>query len=894
MPGDGSQNWSDIYAYDNSRVQNGDIYHNAPVTNYHGDFHHHGKTREQLVLDSLYFEGMENQYGRPTDSFPGTWDWIFGELDDFVCAEHDNTEFYREFCFACRESYEMEFKRQESVKFKEWLRSSDGTFWICGKAGSGKSCLMKYLYDHRQTEALLEQWTKKDLFTASFFFWAAGNELSRSLEGLMRSIIHQILQSHQDLIQLVLAQRHDASHATLGRPWSLRELSITFEKIVDSLSSSTRFCFFIDGLDEFGGVHQELLSLFKKTAKTSAIKFCVSSRPWSVFEAAYGEQEECRFYLHELTCHDIRLLVEGKLGSDEHFEQLLSREPAAVRILDNVAESAEGVFLWVALTIGELQSALGDGADFKTLKRVLNEIPQDLEKFLEHIMKSVKRHNRVNMARLLLTMQGPWRRQTLLDVTYLDCALEDPDRWLNAESVPTSKAELRAILSQSEIAAKTWCKDLVIVTKPDMNTWGDENARILNLKDCGEVSFAHRTIYDFVCDATRRTWLEEVAGSDFSPHWYLLCARLYIIKRGIGIATGPYPVLYYNVRDLVAELDLVVRHEPHRPFMRLMEELDAVLQADHAKYVEERPFSMYHWTASLQEFDGPHYLIKPADDDQLYALFPFIIHCAAWSYYRHVIDAEWAIASSNQKNFWLESALVPWLFGFNYFPWGYHEARLDIIADLLARGARLDKASMRFDGKSRDVWQSFVSFLHAESEAVDHNIDLMALLLANGADPDAHIWCWFSSRHDISPEQWILVRYIPVELEEKINSQLHEDCRERETIVDLVYESNQWNNGTGEKVTVRYKLCSIPAIDAVEAIRIVVADELRFVKARFYDSIRQLLIEASKAKRRNALLKLRLCVRWRVRIRPKHRLKTAMQLRVLARVARAKEDSLRA
>jgi len=40
----------------------------------------------------------------------------------------------------------------------EWLRSGSGMCWISGKAGSGKSILMKFVHSYPNTKQRLEAW----------------------------------------------------------------------------------------------------------------------------------------------------------------------------------------------------------------------------------------------------------------------------------------------------------------------------------------------------------------------------------------------------------------------------------------------------------------------------------------------------------------------------------------------------------------------------------------------------------------------------------------------------------------------------------------------------------------------------------------------------------------
>jgi hypothetical protein len=58
--------------------------------------------------------------------------------------------------------------------FVDWLISPQHVYWITGKAGSGKSTLMKYIVHHQRTQDLLricaDKAGKKQLVSASFYF----------------------------------------------------------------------------------------------------------------------------------------------------------------------------------------------------------------------------------------------------------------------------------------------------------------------------------------------------------------------------------------------------------------------------------------------------------------------------------------------------------------------------------------------------------------------------------------------------------------------------------------------------------------------------------------------------------------------------------------------------
>lgn len=80
-----------------------------------------------------------------------------------------------------------------------WLEGSGGLYWVSGKAGFGKSTLMKWLVEESRTTKLLELWAgNKRLLIADYFFWSSGSGVQKSLSGLLRSLLYQLLLQWQD------------------------------------------------------------------------------------------------------------------------------------------------------------------------------------------------------------------------------------------------------------------------------------------------------------------------------------------------------------------------------------------------------------------------------------------------------------------------------------------------------------------------------------------------------------------------------------------------------------------------------------------------------------------------------------------------------------------------
>ncbi|EHK16100.1 uncharacterized protein TRIVIDRAFT_10289, partial [Trichoderma virens Gv29-8] len=92
-------------------------------------------------------------------------------------------------------SFEWAFE-DPSVGLTEWLQKGDGLYWISGRPASGKSTFMKFLYNDKRTKQMLRHWYSKGKqhVEANFFFHYRGNLIQKSFEGLLRSILSQILE----------------------------------------------------------------------------------------------------------------------------------------------------------------------------------------------------------------------------------------------------------------------------------------------------------------------------------------------------------------------------------------------------------------------------------------------------------------------------------------------------------------------------------------------------------------------------------------------------------------------------------------------------------------------------------------------------------------------------
>lgn len=278
-----------------------------------------------------------------------------------------------------------------------WLRSGSEIYWISGKAGSGKSTLMNYLYNHDDARNLLSHWAGTSPLTmGSFFFWNLGTAEQKSHAGLSRAILYQLLKENRALIPALLPRIWEQAYAYRGQQEdlfgleapSLVELASAFQRLRSSVLRQ-HFCFFIDGLDEYSGNYLDAIAFVKNLCLNSRIKILVSSRPIPLCTDAFSSLPKLQ--LQDLTLTDIETYVRETIGSHKYMEHLLLQDrPSSETVLRQLVDKASGVFLWVILACRSLLAGFVAFDTISELASYVDELPPELEGMFRHMLEKVE------------------------------------------------------------------------------------------------------------------------------------------------------------------------------------------------------------------------------------------------------------------------------------------------------------------------------------------------------------------------------------------------------------------------------------------------------------------------------------------------------------------------
>ncbi|GFG25977.1 ankyrin repeat and protein kinase domain-containing protein 1, partial [Aspergillus udagawae] len=356
--------------------------------------------------------------------------------------------------------------------YREWLdpeklTQHHGFLWISGKPGAGKSTIMKFAYLRMTSKS-----RNKHAITASFFFNARGEYLEKSVSGMYRSLLLQLLEGYPDL-QAVLDDPDINSQSQNGCT-SLDVLKGLFRSAVSALGQRSFTCF-VDALDECDEQQVvDMVQYFEDMAEQSTnngilLRICFSSRHYPYIAIRRG----------------IRLTLEDQTGHGEDLatyvaSRLQSEDPVLLEDLQTqLLRKAAGVFMWLVLVVDILNKEYRHNG--LALRKRLAELPSDLSE----LFKDILRRDKENMAGLrlcilwILLAKRPLQPQEFYHALWSGLALEDQaDEQIPDVGVPGASDSLnrfnRCVISNS--------KGLAEVTKSKLPT----------------VQFIHESVRDFL------------------------------------------------------------------------------------------------------------------------------------------------------------------------------------------------------------------------------------------------------------------------------------------------------------------------------------------------------------------------------------------------------------
>lgn len=529
---------------------------------------------QHQFLAKLQYRGMDGRQARIAQAHTNTLRWIF----------------------------EPPPGEKTWANFREWLESDSSLYWITGKAGSGKSTLMKFICHEAEEPGetsschsipstqtapspchdILRKWSgNRPLITPSFYFWASGTPMEASKSGLYISLLHQILQVVPGIIPQIAP--------LVWEQICLFDVGMT-EIPEDELHSMTlcaiaqaqethSMCLFVDGLDEFSGPQEELVELVRKISFFPNVKMCVSSRPWNVFQDAF--EAEPNLKLENFNYKDMKTYITKSFDGEAGFSRLLRREPEyGGRLIDSIVTKSNGVFLWVTLVVRSLLSGMQNDDRVVDFEKRLSLLPADLEGLFDTILNSWDPEYFEHAAQYFALMDayGSGSPPALL-FSFADEADTDTcvKKAIGLEPGGVSKENIDLRLEAVRRRVNSRCKGLLEVS-PE---FGHPQGYVFN----ESVHYLHRSVKDYIKGSDVHDRIR-VATKAFDCHLRLCSATIAFLKTGnlqAGLLSGTKEDGYNGILkpyvDLCFGAAKAVKGENVSQMIALLDNLDEAIRS---------------------------------------------------------------------------------------------------------------------------------------------------------------------------------------------------------------------------------------------------------------------------------------------------------------------------
>ncbi|KAF2628424.1 hypothetical protein BU25DRAFT_35405 [Macroventuria anomochaeta] len=265
-------------------------------------------------------------------------------------------------------------------EYVDWLDTAKlphhhGFLWIKGKPGTGKSTLMKFAFGKTSKSK-----TMKHSVVIAFFFNARGEVLEKSVIGMYRSLLLQLLEQVPSLRCTFKSSSLSPSSVNAEYQWGVNSLEAQLEQAVLGLGNTPVVCF-IDALDECEQRQvRSMISFFENTGEL-AVSFGIS------FRVCFSS----RHYPEITIKKGLSFKLEGQEGHNQDINNYLESEleigdsEIAQQVRADLQRKASGVFIWVVLVVDILQREYDRGRMY-ALEQRLRDIPADLHQLFHDIL----------------------------------------------------------------------------------------------------------------------------------------------------------------------------------------------------------------------------------------------------------------------------------------------------------------------------------------------------------------------------------------------------------------------------------------------------------------------------------------------------------------------------
>ena len=601
-----------------------------------------------FITDALQFGSMDSREHAISEPFEQTYNWVF-DLDPRLSSEGV----------------------QMWPSFPKWLEDkSAAPYWITGKPGSGKSTMMKFIMNSPTLDRHLQKWSTGGLVhKIRYYAWKPGQKLDKSKEGLMRTLLYQMIAADPGLTPYLFPRRWTLFHmirtveSEYFPPWDTWELEESIYRLADhSGGSSCRLILMIDGLDEFDEAPAEICTMLQRIGSHESIKVCAASRPWPQFMDTFANSPQMQ--MHDVTRPAMSTFVDGHFRGEPAF-QTLNRvySNGGDRLLSELVEKSQGVFLWLSLVSRMILGAMVNGESLVELQRILGSLPSEIKTLYDAMFATIPEALHQSTSVILQLCATP----------------ATPIHWLTlwlADELREAPSTMELTRDNFDIdAAKT-----VLKRRLSARTRG-----ILEVVDHnGTVVYLHRSVAEWM--EKKEVWklVNDWNPPNFDPHYCLAGAETILLGWEEPRLSSLWAIAG---RALSYASQIDQNRTSDEAITAILDQLDVSVRSK-VTY-PPKPSSQANGAIALATFQSDSLLVK-------YHVPELAVQFAVLPYIRHRLkeNTHHFSAEPPSEMPWLEQAVMaPAITGYGLkshwaFPDTNMEQRLQVIRTMLLHGGR--------------------------------------------------------------------------------------------------------------------------------------------------------------------------------------------------------------
>src|SRR5882762_2718273 len=275
----------------------------------------------------------------------------------------------------------------ETEELGNWLRPTQNTecnaniLWLYGNPGTGKSTMAITMAEKLPSQSPFVCGDK----TLAYFFCDSSSEDRRTVTGILRGLLYQLIKQRRELMKFLLSRYEDREEQKAKLFTSFDALWATLIEIGHDTASGEKYCI-IDALDECDRESQHILltqirqTFSKHNSKNShpRIHILITSRPYpeiAQYLTGFNRKDLASYQKIKM---DLQVFIGEKVK--ELSEKKNYSEKVTLEVSQILEEKAEGTFMWVGIACGELADVRCRDAvkKLRNLPRGLHSLYQEL------------------------------------------------------------------------------------------------------------------------------------------------------------------------------------------------------------------------------------------------------------------------------------------------------------------------------------------------------------------------------------------------------------------------------------------------------------------------------------------------------------------------------------